>query len=277
MARVVDHEREYDNRGRVPEHPAIIEGWYRDAAAFRTDHQGTLDIAYGAHPRERLDLFTASAAAPGAAMLFIHGGYWQALDKAGFSHCAAGVLAHGHPVAVAGYPLCPEVDVGRIIDALKAAVVATAERTGRRVVVAGHSAGGHLAAAMLAAPWPENRRDLVPAALAISGLFDLEPLLRTSVNDAVGLDVASARAASPVLWPPPRGRRIDAWLGALESTEYHRQSLDLVRTWGEGGVDTEYEVLPDANHFTAIAPLAQPESRLTRRLVTFCAQAAPLA
>lgn len=277
MAAVIDYEREYDNRGRVPAHPALIEGWYRDARTFRERHPGEIDIAYGAHPRERLDLFRPEREALGATLLFIHGGYWQALDKAGFSHLAEGVLAHGHAVAIAGYPLCPDVPLARIVDALRAAVSRTADLTGRRVVVCGHSAGGHLAAAMLATDWSEPDASLVPAALAVSGLFALEPLTHTTVNGALGLDADEARRLSPLLWRAPERRRFDAWVGALESTEYHRQSHDIVRRWGEGGVDTEYEVVPDADHFTVVAPLAQPQSRLTKRLVTFCAEAAPLA
>jgi arylformamidase len=271
-AGAVDYEREYDNRGRVPEHPAIIEGWYAAAAAARRELRGELDRAYGAHPRERFDLFEPDAAAAGAAVLFVHGGYWQALEKAAFSHLARGALAHGLPVAVAGYPLCPEVPLARIVEALRAAVPAVAAATGRRVVVCGHSAGGHLAAAMVATHW--ERRDLVPAGLAISGLFDLEPLVHTSINGALGLDAPTARALSPVRWPAPARRAFDCWVGAEESDEYHRQSRDLVRFWGEAGVDTESEVVPGADHFTVVGALADPASRLTRRLAALARRAA---
>ena len=261
---VVDYEREYDNRGRVPEHPAIIEGWYDAAAAARRTLGGEPDRAYGEHPRERFDLFRPTSARDGAAVLFVHGGYWQALEKAAFSHLANGPIAHGLPVAVAGYPLCPEVPLARIVESLRAAVRATARATGRRVVVAGHSAGGHLAAAMAASE--RGGDDPVAAAVAISGLFDLEPLVHTSINGALGLDVATARALSPVRWPGPVRKRVEAWVGGEESREYHRQSRDLVRFWGEQGVDTEYAVVPGADHFTVIAGLADPESALTRRL-----------
>ncbi len=276
--RTINYEREYDNRGRVPEHPAIIDGWYTEAAAFRQRQSGEFDLAYGDHPREKLDLFRPPRDAGRPALLFIHGGYWQALDKNGFSHLAAGMLAHDVPVAVAGYPLCPEVPIAFIVEAIRKAVLLTAERTGRRVVVAGHSAGGHLAAAMLATDWSNRSADadLVPSALAISGLFDLEPLTHTSVNAALRLDVETARALSPLYWPVARDRRLDAWVGAHESDAYHRQSVDVVRVWGEAGVDTEYHVVTDADHFRVIQPLVDPTSPLTTRLASFCT-AAPLA
>jgi arylformamidase len=204
--------------------------------------------------------------------MFIHGGYWQALDKDAFSHLARGALGHGLPVAVAGYPLCPEVPLARIVDAVRAAVPAVAEATGRRVVVCGHSAGGHLAAAMAATDW--GGRDLVPAGLAVSGLFDLEPLVHTSINGALGLDVERARALSPLHWPGPAHRRFECWVGGDESAEYHRQSRDLLRFWGEQGVDTEYEVVPATDHFTVVGALADPASRLTRRLADLAVGAA---
>jgi len=268
----VDYEREYDNRGRVPEHPAIIEGWYAAAAAARRELGGELDLAYGAHPRERFDLFHPGDARAGATVLFVHGGYWQALEKAAFSHLAKGALAHGLPVAVAGYPLCPEVPLARLVEAVRAAVPAVAAATGRRVVVCGHSAGGHLAAAMVATDWGE--RELVPAGLAVSGLFDLEPLVHTSINAALGLDVETARVLSPVRWPGRARTTFECWVGGEESAEYHRQSRDLVRLWGEDGVDTEYEVVPGTNHFTVVEALADPASRLSRRLAALARGAA---
>jgi arylformamidase len=268
----VDYEREYDNRGRVPEHPAIIEGWYAAAAAARRELDGELDRAYGAHPRERYDLFRPAEPRDGAAVLFIHGGYWQALEKAAFSHLAKGPLAHGLPVAVLGYPLCPEVPLARIVDAVGAAVPTVAGAADRRVVVCGHSAGGHLAAAVAATAG--DQRELVAAGLAVSGLFDLEPLVPTSINDALGLHVETARALSPVRWAGPAQRRFECWVGGEESAEYHRQSRDLVRIWGEQGVDTEYEVVPATNHFTVVGALADPASPLSRRLADLALGAA---
>ena len=143
-------------------------------------------------------------------------------------------------------------------------------RLGRPLVVSGHSAGGHLAACMLATDWrafdaslPE---ELVIAAYAISGLFDLRPLVETSINTALQLDHATARAASPLFWNSPARGRLDAVVGENESAEYFRQSRTIVDLWGAAGIATRFGTIPDANHFTAIAPLADPNSPMTLRL-----------
>jgi arylformamidase len=136
-------------------------------------------------------------------------------------------------------------------------------------VISGHSAGGHLAACMLATDWPQFdsalNRDLVVAAYAISGLFDLGPLVETSINNALHLDQASARAASPLFWKPPLRGSLDAVVGANESAEYFRQSRTIVERWGAAGIATRFGTVPGANHFTAIAPLADPDSAMVAR------------
>jgi arylformamidase len=143
-------------------------------------------------------------------------------------------------------------------------------RLGRPLVISGHSAGGHLAACMLATDWPAFDttlpEDLVVAAYAISGLFDLGPLVETSINKALRLDHAAARAASPLFWNASLRGSLDAVVGENESAEYFRQSRTIVGLWGAAGVATRFGVVPDANHFTAIAPLADPESPMVLRL-----------
>lgn len=265
----VDYEAQYNNRARVPEHPQIIAGWARDAEAFRLEAPPTV-LPYGEGQRQAIDLFTPSEPRGRATLVFIHGGYWQALDRSFFSHLARGPLAHGISVAMAGYDLCPQVSVADIVDQLRAACRALAG-LGRPLVVSGHSAGGHLAACMLATDWrahdPALPADLVASAYAISGLFDLRPLVGTSVNGALGLDEEAARAASPLFMPAPQGLSLDAVVGGDESEEYLRQSRMIVDEWGARGVATRYEAFAGANHFDVIAPLADPRSAMTRRLV----------
>ncbi len=227
----IDYEVEYNNRARVPENPALMAGWARDAAAYRAEHTPR-QIAYGAGPRNTIDLFSGDGQGP--IVVFIHGGYWQALDGSSFSHCARGLNAHGIDVAVPSYDLCPQVAVDTIIDQMRAAARELA-RLGRPLVISGHSAGGHLAACLLATDWPAQDaflpKDLVIAAYAISGLFDLVPLVETSINKALGLDEAAARAASPLFWRPPAHGSLDAVVGETESAEYHRQSRIVTETW----------------------------------------------
>jgi arylformamidase len=274
LSAAVDHEVEYNNRARVPENPALMAGWVRDAAAYRQRQHGRWHaIPYGAGARNTIDFFPGDNQGP--IVVFIHGGYWQAFDGSSFSHLAAGLNAHGIAVAIPSYDLCPSVTIADIIRQMRTASCELA-RLGRPLVMSGHSAGGHLAACMLATDWrafdaslPE---DLVTAAYAISGLFDLVPLVRTSVNNALRLDDATAREASPLFWAAPMSGSLDAVVGAHESAEYFRQSRSIVEAWGVAGVATRFAAIPDANHFTAIAPLADPHSPMTLRLKELAAR-----
>jgi arylformamidase len=263
----VDYEVEYNNRARVPENPALIAGWARDAAAYRARH-APRGMAYGPGARHRIDVFHGDREGP--LVVFIHGGYWQALDGSFFSHLAGGLNAHGLSVAIPSYELCPDVSVEEIIAQMRTASRELA-RFGRPLVISGHSAGGHLAACLLATDWPaldsSLPADLVMAAYTISGLFELGPLVKTSINQALHLDQASARAASPLFWPAPRRGSLDAVVGQNESAEYFRQSQGIVDAWGASGIATRFGVVPGANHFTAIAPLADPGSPMVRRLL----------
>jgi arylformamidase len=262
----VDYEVEYNNRARVPENPALMAGWARDAAAYRDQH-APRTIAYGPGVRNTIDVFPGNDQGP--IIVFIHGGYWQALDGSSFSHCARGLNVHGISVAIPTYDLCPQVTVDAIIQQMCAAVRELV-RLGHSLVISGHSAGGHLAACMLATDWPAYDaslpKDPVIAVYAISGLFDLVPLVETSINKALRLDEAAAKAASPLFWKPPVGGRLDAVVGGNESAEYFRQSQTMVARWGETGVTTRFGVVSEANHFTAIAPLADPNSPMVQRL-----------
>ena len=272
MSTGIDYEAEYNNRARVPEHPAIIEGWAKDAAAFRAEMGANAEIGlgYGGAARRSYDLFRPAHQAGDALVVFIHGGYWQALEPAFFSHMARGLVARGVPVAAPGYDLCPEVTIGEIVAEMRAAMAALWWRFSTPIVVAGHSAGGHLAACLLATNWPAVDPALPPglvrSAYSISGLFDLAPLVSTSINAKLGLDAASARAQSPLFWPAPAGLLLDAVAGGAESAEYHRQSRTIVDAWALEGVKTRFEAIPGANHFTVIAPLADPASAMTARL-----------
>jgi arylformamidase len=269
----VDYEAEYDNRARVPEHPQILAAWVRAAAAYRAEaaaaRRAELGIRYGASARQAIDLFApAHDNAPVA--LFIHGGYWRSLDPSSFSHLAGGLNARGVMVAVVGYDLAPQVRIADIVDQMRRACLYLWRRFGRRVLVFGHSAGGHLAACMLATDWkafaPEISVDLVPAAYSISGLFDLTPFIGVTMNADLRLDAEEARRISPLFWPAPAGRPFDAVVGALESSEFLRQSRVMAETWGEAGVLTRYQAVPRTNHFTVIEALADADSAMVERL-----------
>ena len=268
----IDYEKEYDNRGRVPEHPEIFARWQREAAAYReTARDAEFALAYGPSPRQTIDLFPAKdddAMTPLA--LFIHGGWWRSLEPAMFSQVAAGPNARGVTVAVAGYDFCPQVSIATIIEEMRAACLWLWRRYGKRIFVYGHSAGGHLAACLLAQDWKafasDAPADLVPAAYAISGVFDLSPLVHVSPNSDLRLDEAEARRVSPLHWKVPAGRTLDAVVGSLESSEFLRQSKIIAEGWRSRGVAARYEEIAGMNHFTIVDALSEPGSAMTRRV-----------
>jgi arylformamidase len=256
-------EAEYNNRARVPEHPLLIEGWNRDAAAFRNEALGQFDLPYGSTARTQLDLFLP-VGEPAAIAMFIHGGYWQAFDKCSFSHLARGLVLHQIGVAIPSYDLCPAVGMATIVEQMQEACLYLAHRYQRPLTAFGHSAGGHLAACMLATDWRARAQpNPVAAAYAISGLFDLEPLVHTSINNKLGLSLQEAHNLSPICWPAPIGKWLIAAVGTLESSEYLRQSRSFCATWGGHGTNTRLSEVDGANHFTIIAPLADPDSAMT--------------
>ncbi|MFC4171964.1 alpha/beta hydrolase [Microvirga sp. GCM10011540] len=269
----IDLEAEYNNRARVPDHGVHIAGWQRDAAAYRDTARCELDLAYGPGERNRLDLFYPEGGdAGGPIVLFIHGGYWQALDKSTASHLARGANKRGLTVAMPSYSLAPAVSLPAIVSEIEAAAEFVQQRTGRPLVASGHSAGGHLSACLMARPdtAPERR---IRAAMPISGLFDLVPLVPTSINAALKLTEQEARRLSPLEWPAPAGGRLVAVVGGAESSEFLRQSRTIVDEWGKAGVTTRLHEIPGAHHFDVIAGLAEPNDILVNLLVELSSNA----
>ena len=270
---VIDYEFEYDMRARVPEHPELFARLARDAEDYRAETlkagRAELGVSYGDTPRQILDLFLPETGENAPLALFIHGGYWRAFDPGSFSHMARGLNGRGVAVALVGYDLCPIVTVGDIIEQIRRACIFLWLRFDRRMVVAGHSAGGQLTAAMVATDWPalypKAPADLVPAGYAISGVFDLTPLLGLPVNQDLRLDTEGARRVSPLFWPVPPGRSLDAAVGDLETSEFKRQSRAIADTWRQAKADTRYGEFP-GNHFTVIEALADPDSAMTGRI-----------
>jgi arylformamidase len=270
-----DWEVEYNNRARVPEHAQIFERWARDAAAYRDeatrDGRAELGLKYGPSPRQTIDIFKANSGKPGPIALFIHGGYWRSLEPSSFSHLARGMNAHGVTVAVSGYDLAPQVSIGQIIQQTQQACLFLWKRYQRWIMASGHSAGGHLTACMVATDWKavggSAPADLVPVGYAISGLFDLAPLLHLATNADFKLDEAEARRISPLFWPLVRGKVLDAVVGGDESSEFLRHSRSVADDWRQRGAETRYEAVPGLNHFTICDPMTDANSAMTKRLV----------
>jgi arylformamidase len=279
----IDWEVEYNNRGRVPEHPQIFERWVRDGAAYRAeadkDGRAEIGLKFGASPRQTIDIFKPKAGGghdqkDSPLALFIHGGYWKSLEPSSFSQMARGMNAHGVTVAVSGYDLAPQVSIAEIIRQTQAACLFLWRRFNKRIMVSGHSAGGHLAACMVATDWKTldsgAPADLAPAGYAISGVFDLTPLIHLGNNVDFKLDEASARQSSPLFWNVERGRVFDAVVGGAESSEFLRQSKIMAEGWRGKGVETRYEAIPGLNHFNVCDPMLEADSAMTKRLVELC-------
>jgi arylformamidase len=263
-------ETQYNNRARVPEHGAIFERWRAASALARQAGAAHLDIAYGPGDKQTLDLFPT--AAPNAPVLvFVHGGYWRSLDKADQSFVAPAFTAAGAMVVVPNYGLCPAVTIEQIALQTAAALAwiwRNAARFGgdpRRIVVVGHSAGGHLAAMLLSCRWKqvdaELPAQLLSGALSISGLYDLEPLRHTpSLQADLRLTPASVRRLSPAFFPRPRSPLYSV-VGANESDEFLRQNRLIRDVWGPTAVPV-CETVVGRNHFDVLTELADPASRL---------------
>ncbi|RFP80006.1 alpha/beta hydrolase [Hydrogenophaga borbori] len=271
-------DREYNNRARVPEHPAYFERWARDSKQVRERGGALIDLRYGHGPAEQLDVFPAQGGAGGAApvLFFIHGGYWRALDKSDHSFLAPLFQRLGVCVVMPNYALCPATTVPGITLQMAQALAWTHRHIAvhggdpSRITVAGHSAGGQLAAMMLACRWPQVGADLPAAlvrnALSVSGLFDLEPLrLAPSLQSSLKLTPDQVRKASPARLPSPglrQGRgELVAVVGGQESGEYHRQNHLIREAWGRDVVRV-CEELPGRDHFSALDALVEPGHRL---------------
>jgi arylformamidase len=273
----LDYEAEYNNRRRVPDNAEYAARWQAASAAYRQTARADLDVAYGPGDRRRYDLFP-SGRRDAPLVVYIHGGYWQRGDRKDYSFLGQALNARGLDVALPSYSLCPAVSVMDIVRELRMCLAALWKVTGKHPLVTGHSAGGHLTAAMLASDWSKVADvppDLVRAGVAISGVFDLAPLIGTSINDLVHLDVETARAASPLLWPaPPKGRTLVAAVGGSESSEFLRQARDMARAWTSAGLEANALVVPGTNHFSVVDELTKPDSALSITVATLAKRAA---
>jgi arylformamidase len=255
-------EREYNNRALVPDHPEYFARWERDSDFVRATLPGALDLAYGSDPRHRIDLFPAARGSENL-LVFIHGGYWRSLDKRLFSWIAPSWVAAGVSVALVGYRLCPRVRIADIVDDVIAAtnwIFANAAAHGagtRRVVVGGHSAGGHLTAALFAAPRGALAFDTarIVGGVPISGIFDFEPLPLFSGNAELRLDRESAKRLDLYDKTPTIAAPLVVAVGGRESDEFKRQSALIAETWKPQV--REHLVLPDLHHFSVVDAFAE--------------------
>ena len=268
-------DRMYNNRALVPDYMDYLQRWAQDSAQVRANCPCALDLAYGPEAGETLDVFPATR--PGAALapvlVFIHGGYWRSLDKSDHSFVAPPFTLAGYCVVVVNYALCPgtpehPVTVSHIGRQMEAALAWVWRHIGqhggdrRRITVAGHSAGGQLAAWLLTSVWPLVASDLpdglVRSALSISGLHDLEPVMHAPfLQQSLHLTEQHVQDASPARLQAPAQGLLYSVAGADESEEFARQARLIQDAWGTHVVP-RCQILPGLNHFSILDALTKP-------------------
>lgn len=262
--------REYNNRELVPDHPQYFARWADGSARARATMTCYLDREYGPAPGEKLDIFPARKG-DGSVLMFIHGGYWRSLDKRDFAFLAPAWVDAGVSLVLVNYDLCPQVTIEEIVRQMLRAsawLYRHAEEYGmdeERLFVSGHSAGAHLTAMMMAALWPvyesQLPKDLFKGGLAVSGIYDLRPLVQVGfLNADLRLDEATALRVSPAFLPPATRAPVYTCVGGAESSEFRRQNAFLAQRW-RSAVAGDI-AMPGHNHFSVVDELANPGSAL---------------
>jgi arylformamidase len=260
-------DAQYNNRARFPNYVEHFKAWQEWSRITRNKIPGALDLAFGETPDERLDVFPA--AMPGAPLyVFIHGGYWYSLNKSDYSYVAEGMRPHGVATAVNNFGLAPGHDMDEIVRQNRAALAylwrnAAAHGYDRdRIYVSGHSAGGHLAALLMATDWPQFAPDLPPdlvkGACAIGGIFDLEPIRLSFLNEKLRLTPEQVELHSPLRCRYPSPGPLLLVIAADESAEFHRQSREMAGFWPKTGASVQLVVPQGLDHFDVVNQLRDP-------------------
>jgi acetyl esterase/lipase len=270
---IIDWTNAYANAPNIPGGDRWPAAWVQPAQAYRDALQAggraTLDIGYGEGARNRFDLFRPEDR-PKGLVVFVHGGFWKALDKSFWSHLARGPVERGYAVAMPSYTLCPAVRIAEITREVGAAVARAAAMVEGPLFLTGHSAGGHLVTRMISStsPLPADVQARISHTISISGLHDLRPLMKAAMNAELRIDEEEALAESPALLGPMPDARVTCWVGSAERPEFVRQNALLANVWIGLGAKTCVIEEPGRHHFDVIDGLADPDHQLTRSLLS---------
>src|SRR3954469_16449660 len=255
-----ERDRGLNNGTAVAGSADIVAGWEQRSAALRQRHKQHIDLRYGPRERNRIDFLKAAEAAP--TLLFIHGGYWQARAKEVFTIVAEGPMAHGINVALIGYTLAPDATLDEIVREIHAGLDFLSSQLPalggdpHRIVVSGWSAGGHLTSMVLSHP-------RVQAGMAISGIYDLEPIRHSYLNVKLGLDEPMSQRNSPIMAAGGAAKPLSLVVGSAEVPPLRRQTADFAAHRAQHGLPATYEEIPGANHFSIMDQLVSPDGRIT--------------
>jgi arylformamidase len=250
----------YNNGTAVANSGAIVAAWEQRSAALRLRDDAMLDLAYGPKPRNRVD-FIKCAAPHAPTLAFIHGGYWQMRAKEGFTFLAQGPLSIGMNVALVGYTLAPAASIDEIVAEIRhaldwlAAQLPALGGDADKILVSGWSAGAHLAAMTKDHP-------SVRGCLAVSGIYDLEPIRHCYVNDKLGLDEAAAQRNSPMLVQSPRQVPLAVVVGGAELPLMVQQSADYAQALARQGWPVQFREIPGADHFSVLDEMERSDGAI---------------
>ncbi|MEM7444258.1 MAG: alpha/beta hydrolase [Pseudomonadota bacterium] len=265
-------DAQYNLRARVPTHQTFFDAWAADSQAAAEQTSCTRDIRYGAGDKQLLDLFVPEGTGRFPIVLFIHGGYWQALSKDDYLFPAPSFVNSGIAFASVGYDLCPDVSLDALVEEVRGAIDWTYHHARdfhldrRRIYVAGHSAGGHLTAMMMSTNWTQRGMplDVVKGGCSISGIYDLEPLRLSYQNELLRLTPEAVARLSPANHVPSTSGPLIAAVGGEETDEFIRQQADYAAAWRGRGLPMVEVDCPDQNHFEIVNLLKDSESALMR-------------
>jgi arylformamidase len=269
---ISDWNDAYANGPNIPGGERWPQAWVAPAQAYRDELVGKdrarLDIGYGDLARNRFDLFLPEGE-PRGLVVFVHGGFWRALDNSFWSHLARGSVERGYAVSMPSYTLCPDVRIADITREVAAAIARAAAMIEGPLLLTGHSAGGHLVTRMISAtsPLPDSVRARIRNTVSISGVHDLRPLMKTAMNGDLRIDDAEAQTESPALLRPLRGARLTCWVGGSERPEFLRQNALLANIWIGLAAQTCAIEEPGRHHFNVIDGLADADHPLLRTLL----------